>query len=216
MRSGIPLIAIILFCSFTDCLVDWNRRNVGIREATDENDGLYVQKFLSNCNLNGNYAWCGCYVLSGFLSCGVTRDELPACAAYAPCWMNANVIWNRGEPINFGAGDVFGLYYASKKRIGHVGYIIAVQDGYCLTIEGNARDNGNKLQSGDGVHLLRRQINEISQISRWGTSVRYHTIKYQETLYRLSIMYNVPLEKIRDWNNLTSDIVFIGQRLRVS
>lgn len=201
------------------CLLDWNRRNVGIREATNENDGEFVQRFLKSCNLAGNYSWCACYTLSGHLTCGVLRKDLPLCAAYSPCWFDKNVVWTKGDAASkLKPGDVFGLWSSSKNRVAHVGFIVAVylDKGYVLTIEGNTRDAGNKLQPGDGVHLMRRSISELYIASNWRPQdTRYHTVQRQETLYKLSQMYGVSVEQIKQWNNLQSEILSIGQQVRV-
>jgi LysM repeat protein len=48
-----------------------------------------------------------------------------------------------------------------------------------------------------------------------GTPV-YHTVTKQETLYRISTMYNkVPVADIKKWNNLTSDALSEGTKLIV-
>ncbi len=43
----------------------------------------------------------------------------------------------------------------------------------------------------------------------------YHVVKKGETLYRLKVMYGTPVEEIKKMNGLTSNLLSIGQRLRV-
>ncbi len=45
---------------------------------------------------------------------------------------------------------------------------------------------------------------------------RYHTVKSGETLYRISRNHGVTIAQLKTWNNLTGDIISIGQRLIVS
>lgn len=44
---------------------------------------------------------------------------------------------------------------------------------------------------------------------------RYHTVIKGETLYRLSKIYGTTVESIKRLNNLTSNIISVGQRLRI-
>lgn len=40
-------------------------------------------------------------------------------------------------------GDVFGIYFTSKNRIAHVGFIDEVKANHYVTLEGNTNDAGN-------------------------------------------------------------------------
>ena len=44
----------------------------------------------------------------------------------------------------------------------------------------------------------------------------YHTVMAGETLYRLSRNYGVTIAQLKEWNNLTGNLISIGQRLIVS
>lgn len=50
-----------------------------------------------------------------------------------------------------------------------------------------------------------------------GTSpgVSYHTVAKGETLFRISKIYNVTIEQIQNWNNLTDVGVKVGQKLKI-
>jgi LysM repeat protein len=55
----------------------------------------------------------------------------------------------------------------------------------------------------------------VSSTNKNGSPV-YHTVAKQETLYRISTMYNkVPIADIKKWNNLTSDALSEGTKLIV-
>ncbi len=44
----------------------------------------------------------------------------------------------------------------------------------------------------------------------------YHTVNAGETLYRISRNYGVTIAQLKEWNNLTGNLISIGQRLIVS
>jgi LysM repeat protein len=55
----------------------------------------------------------------------------------------------------------------------------------------------------------------VSTSNKNGTPI-YHTVARQETLYRISTIYNkVPITDIKKWNNLTSDALSEGTKLIV-
>jgi len=64
---------------------------------------------------------------------------------------------------------------------------------------------------------LRRQVREL--LAGGGVNVGdgelWHTVVSGDTLYSLSRRYNTTVDKIKQLNNLTSDKLAIGQRLRV-
>jgi len=53
-------------------------------------------------------------------------------------------------------------------------------------------------------------------VSTAGGPSTYHTVTRGETLYRLSRQYGVTVDELKAWNNLNSDLILIGQKLRVS
>lgn len=69
-------------------------------------------------------------------------------------------------------GDVFGIYFANKKRIAHVGIIDQVERNSVITVEGNTGpDNyGERSREGDGVFKKRRMKKQIYMVSRWHDS----------------------------------------------
>ncbi|PID28119.1 MAG: hypothetical protein CSB55_06300 [Candidatus Cloacimonadota bacterium] len=44
-------------------------------------------------------------------------------------------------------------------------------------------------------------------------SKKYHIVKRDETLYTISKKYNIPLKKIKSYNNLQNDKIFAGQKI---
>ncbi|MFN3921745.1 MAG: LysM peptidoglycan-binding domain-containing protein [Caldimicrobium sp.] len=59
-------------------------------------------------------------------------------------------------------------------------------------------------------HLQSKQLgNSNQEVSL------FHEVKEGETLYRISLMYNVSLEELKRVNNLESNIISVGQRLKI-
>lgn len=44
----------------------------------------------------------------------------------------------------------------------------------------------------------------------------YHTVAKGETLYRIARQYGVTVDDLKAWNNLTSNLIKVGQKLRVT
>jgi len=54
------------------------------------------------------------------------------------------------------------------------------------------------------------------KITTGDSSVRYHTVQQKETLYRISLRYGLPVERIKAMNHLSGNTIKPGQKLRVS
>ena len=135
---------------------------IGVRERTGTNDGERVEMYLRAANLGRGNPWCAAFVTWTF-----KQAKVPAVVSgYSPSWFpKKNVIYQnrKGEPRQ---ADVFGIYFASKGRIAHVGFIDEWGTGsHCVTVEGNTNDEGSR--EGDGVYRKRRLKNQIYKVSRW-------------------------------------------------
>lgn len=91
-------------------------------------------------------------------------------SGYSPAWFPAyKTVYTRGSRGNAtpGTADVFGIWFANKKRIAHVGFIDEWQppNAYCITVEGNTNEAGSR--EGDGVYRKRRLKTQIYKVSRW-------------------------------------------------
>lgn len=120
------------------------------RTGTDwNNDTAYGAWY----GLNGN-AWCAMFVSWCAFTAGIPETVIPK-HAYTPTgynWFKA-----QGETVDTPKrGDIMYVYYASIGRIGHVGIVESVGDGFVRTIEGNTNTNGSS--QGDGVYRLKRDI----------------------------------------------------------
>lgn len=220
MRLLTIILALLSLSFNTDCLVDYNRRMIGIREATGQNDGLYVRMFINYCGLHGDgYEWCAAYTLAGHRECSFDFPLVNSCRADS--WFPPDrVVYVRGDPKSLiKEGQVAGYWSKQKVRVGHNETIISINHkrNYALTVSGNSNDKGNLLQPGDGVHLLRRSLDEITYTSDWQNKniVKYHIVQPKETLYRISLMYKTTVAELTRINRLESNIISIGQRLKV-
>lgn len=57
--------------------------------------------------------------------------------------------------------------------------------------------------------------NSTFQSSKGEPGVIYHTVVPNENLFRISLQYNVPIQKIKVWNYLSSNSVSVGQELLI-
>ena len=116
-------------------------------------------------NLKAGNAWCAAFITWTFKRCNIKA----VISGYSPNWFQSNVVYKRDDNINRNysprIGDVFGLYFESKKRIAHVGFIDKQDGNYYITVEGNTNEAGSR--EGDGVYRKRRHKKTIYAISRW-------------------------------------------------
>lgn len=134
-----------------------------VREATGRNDGKDVERYLRTVGLGKGYAWCAAYV-------AWCHDELnipSPRSAWSPDWFRSNIVYEANNPristFQSKPGQVFGLYYETKKRVAHVGLITGEDRFHYRTIEGNTNDAGSR--EGDGVYRKIRKKNTIYVIA---------------------------------------------------
>lgn len=140
------------------------RSQIGIRELTGRNDGREVEMYLRTCGLPRGNPWCAAFVTWVFQQAGVKA----VVSAWSPAWFPPDkTIYTRGAKANKTPqmADVFGIWFANKKRVAHVGFIDEWQPGnFCQTVEGNTNEAGSR--EGDGVYRKRRLKTQIYQVSR--------------------------------------------------
>ncbi len=153
-------------CNISEALTNQFELELGVREATGNNDGVKVEEYLRTTGLGKGYPWCAAFVYWNFIQLGYTVDiEYPA---WTPSYFTEErVIYTRGEGFKCQPmpGDVIGIYFRSKGRIAHVGFIYEITDKYYITIEGNTNSAGSR--EGDGVMKKYRPKNTIYKISRF-------------------------------------------------
>lgn len=47
-------------------------------------------------------------------------------------------------------------------------------------------------------------------------AIKYHTVKYGDTLGGIATKYNIGVTKLKKWNNLKNDAIYIGQKVKLS
>jgi hypothetical protein len=168
------LFGILLFISCIDLsgqnagsklVIDTYRKEIGVRELTGHNDGVRVETYLASCHLKKGNPWCAAFITWTYKTAGIKA----VVSGYAPNWFQGkNIVYMRGSKKNTSPvpADVFGIYFPSKKRIAHVGFIDEWKSGsVAITVEGNTNEAGSR--EGDGVYRKRRLKSQIYKISRW-------------------------------------------------
>lgn len=140
---------------------------VGVREKTGNNDGVSVERYLASVGLSKGNPWCAAFVHWVLQDAGI--KDVPK-SGYSPSWFpKAKTVYQAGKANTNtpGRADVFGIYFASKGRIAHVGFVDSwpPSSTYCMTVEGNTNEAGSR--EGDGVFIKRRLKKQIYKVSRW-------------------------------------------------
>ena len=137
---------------------------VGVREATGNNDGPEVEKYLASTGLGKGHPWCAAFVRWCLDSANIKSSV----TAWSPTAENKkHILYSarnlKEEPV---AGDVVTFYYANLGRIGHTGfYHRRISNTVYESVEGNTDSGGSR--EGQGVYRKYRSFNSTYSISRW-------------------------------------------------
>jgi hypothetical protein len=139
---------------------------IGVRELSGRNDGVQVETYLHSVNLTKGSPWCAAFISWTFQQVGVSNPK----SGWSPDWFPKDkVVYSTTNPpinqVTPQPGDVFGIYFANKKRVAHVGFILEWHDTYAVTIEGNTNEAGSR--EGDGVYIKKRLKRQIYKVSNW-------------------------------------------------
>lgn len=150
----------------SNCLKQTYESQIGVLEATGNNDGYQVEQYLQSAGFGSGYAWCASFVNWVLIQCCLNTPKSPA---WSPVWFPASkVIYSRDKQNNLSpsTSNVFGIYFANLKRIAHVGFIDSWNTGdWTVTVEGNTNLAGSR--EGDGVYRKKRLKRQIYQVSDW-------------------------------------------------
>lgn len=177
-------------------------KEIGVRELTGHNDGSRVETYLHTAGLGKGYAWCGAFVNWVFAVNGVRTVKAPA---WAPAWFpNKNLIYHQGKKIREppDSGDVFGIYFQSKKRIAHVGFIDKWGDKWVTTVEGNTNEAGSR--DGDGVYRKRRIKRQIYKVSNFIGNEKHSNLNLDNT-------DNNSHDELRDRTKVSTEVSTSGE-----
>ncbi|PRD51999.1 peptidoglycan-binding protein [Sphingobacterium gobiense] len=142
-------------------IVEIAAAEIGVREATGNNDGERVEAYLAYTGLSKGHAWCAAFISWCYGQAGLTEPCNPWSPALFPnartyCRSNACA----HSKIMIKPADVFGIYSHSANRINHVGLVRGIAGKYLLTIEGNVE---NKVLS------KRRHLATVYALANWIT-----------------------------------------------
>ncbi|WP_426792308.1 CHAP domain-containing protein [Sphingobacterium sp. WOUb80] len=164
LRSTDPLVehgdAVAVNCYIGSDLrkriIDSALQEIGVREATGNNDGLRVETYLRYVGLGKGYAWCAAFVSWCY---GRAGRSLPR-NAWSPALFPKARRYT-AEQIAQGSirqADLFAIYSSSLGRINHVGLVRQQKGNWIVTVEGN---------SADRVLSKRRLLATIYAFSNW-------------------------------------------------
>ena len=148
------------------------QREIGVRERSGNNDGVKVEEYLKYVGLKRGNPWCAAFVCWSLAQAGI---ENPRSGWSPDLFPVAKVCWQRSSGVQLSTrksgssapcrGDVFGIFFPSKNRIAHVGFVDSWGDKYVITVEGNTNEAGSR--EGDGVYRKRRLISSIYRVAKW-------------------------------------------------
>lgn len=175
-RSGILLLLLFsCVCAFATTIKTTPLREkfaavytheIGVQEATGNNDGVRVEQYqAATGNRKGDF-WC-----SSFVAWCLIKTKLPmrGNGMALSFFRNPYVVWkkeNGSRTFNKLAawrGNFGSIYYSKLKRIGHIFIIDDIEGDYVVTVEGNASNGLSR--NGTGVFKLKRRIRNIYSVS---------------------------------------------------
>jgi len=150
-----------------------------VREATGNNDGKQIKKYLKTTGLPEGYPWCAAYVSWCF------EQATPAGprSARVVDWFDSNIIWKKEwGSLNFTVqpATVGALYYANLGRYGHIVIIIGEDKNNFYTIEGNTNALGSR--EGQGVYKKVRSKKSIAALADYCVSPKQFFEQYKTYL----------------------------------
>ena len=140
-------------------------KEIGVREGRDSNGNWnnrvkYNDWYANHPSIKNpvfrTTAWCAVFVSWVANQVGMLGTAIPM-HAWTPSglsWFRTRGLVTQGKGAK--AGDVFYIYYPSKGRVAHVGFVERVDGNYIYTIEGNTNTSGSS--QGNGVYRLKRKI----------------------------------------------------------
>jgi len=144
--------------NYRSLLVNTAKNEIGIREETGTNDGPRIKTYLASVNIKNREPWCAAFICWIYKQHGFLKPR----SAWSPDLFPNAKLTKTGLP-----GDIYGIYFSSKKRIAHVGMVELVKGDWCVGIEGNTNLSGAR--EGDGVYRKRRNVKTIYRCADWVT-----------------------------------------------
>ncbi|WP_036675170.1 peptidoglycan-binding protein [Pedobacter heparinus] len=132
------------------------RSQIGIRETNCENCGVAVKGYLSYVGIKSPAPWCAAFVSWCFGQAGYARPR----TAWSPALFPRSRLVTAAKP-----GIVYGIFFASMKRIGHCGITERLQGDFIVGLEANTSLAGSR--EGDGVYRKVRHKRSIHRYADW-------------------------------------------------
>lgn len=140
----------------TNQLLAIAKSQVGIREATGNNDGERVEQYLHYTGNKKGEPWCAAFVSWVFGQVGLKQPRTAWSPALFP---HSRIVKDVAK------ASIFGIYFANKGRIAHVGLVESHRGDWLYTIEGNTNIAGSR--EGDGVYRKLRHQRTIKAYANW-------------------------------------------------
>jgi membrane-bound lytic murein transglycosylase D len=119
--------------------------------------------------------------------------------------------WNRLRKAAVYQGQKLAIYVKTKRPI---------PDNNNQTPVSNPQaDNNVQVADADTTDNTPAAVPSVKKPATPSKSVgtpQYHTVKKGEYLAKIAQKYNVSLNDLREWNNLSNNVVFVGQKIRVN
>jgi len=137
-------------------IVDIALNEIGVKEATGNNDGQRVEEYLAYTGLGKGYAWCAAFVSWCYGQAGLSAPR----NAWSPALFPMSRRYAAGQlpQESIRPADLFGIYNQGLGRINHVGIVRKLEDKYILTVEGNIANR---------VLSKRRALATVYAFSNW-------------------------------------------------
>lgn len=142
-------------------IVELATAELGVREATGNNDGPRVEEYLRYTNLGKGYAWCAAFASWVYGQAGLSQPRNPWSPALFPSqrsYCKAGACYRTAVIERVQAADLFGIYSATAKRINHAGIVRGLQGKYLITVEGNSNNR---------VESRRRHLATVYALADW-------------------------------------------------
>lgn len=142
---------------------------IGTRETTGKNDGPIIEDILASTGNAKGDPYCAAFCYWCYLQSGI--GNIVPRSAWSPDWV-ARPTWTRERG---GAtprpGDPFGIYFASKNRVAHVGLVRQWGRQSVITVEANtspeAAAGSAADRDGGGIWSKRRLIRQVYASRNW-------------------------------------------------
>lgn len=139
-------------------IVKLAENEIGVRERTNQNDGLRVEEYLHCVGLKKGQPWCAAFVSYIYQKGGFAKPR----SGWSPALFPSSRLARSALP-----GNLIGIYFLEYKRIAHVGIIVKQEGDWMISVEGNTGISGSR--EGEGVFRKRRQVRTIHSMSDWIT-----------------------------------------------